>query len=324
MTGNDQQRKGRFGHLVCAGVLLLVCGLILAWAFLRLTMFSGEYLDLSERVFEPAALKAEEYQLRIAVATMISPRDTYVNYKSMVEMIGQQAGKKTVLIIRPTYKDVREALTDGSVNLAFVCTGTYALMHKSRKIELLVQPVFPEGVTYHCAIIVPADSQAKSIEDLRGGSFAFTDPESNTGCFIPRYLLLKHGYRPDKFFAKVVYTGSHDRSILAVASGFVDGAAVDSLVLRGLLKDHPELSQKTKVIWRSEAFGPPPVLVPSGLEQALKDSLQQSLLSFHQSEEGRQLLNNIGVLRFELPRPEAYDSILGLYKSYYERLHQKE
>ena len=26
----------------------------------------------------------------------------------------------------------------------------------------------------------------------------------------------------------------------------------------------------------------------------------------------------------ELPRPETYDSILRLYKSYYEQLHQKE
>jgi len=123
-------------------------------------------------------------------------------------------------------------------------------------VKLLVQPEFEDGLEYRCLLIVPVQSSATKWEDLRGAVMAFTDRESNTGCIVPTAALADLDHTPEAFFKKVVFTGSHDRSIRAVALGAVDAACVDSLVLESNLHQDPSLRPRVKVIWQSEAFGP--------------------------------------------------------------------
>ena len=142
---------------------------------------------------------------------------------------------------------------------------------------------------------------------------AFTDPESNTGCLVPSARLAQMGHDPETFFAKTVFTGSHDRSILAVAVGAVDCAAVDSLVWDSNLRKKPSLAQRVKVVWRSEPFGPPPIVVPASLPEELTESLRHAFLTLHEDEEGRDILEETGIARFVPPRPESYKSATDVY-----------
>ncbi len=143
---------------------------------------------------------------------------------------------------------------------------------------------------------------------------AFTDPESNTGCLVPAATLVNQGDNPKSFFKKIVFTGSHDRSILAVALSVVDAAAIDSLVWESKLREDPSLAEKVKVIWRSEVFGPPPIVVPAGGDAALAKSLQEALLGLDKDDEGRDILSGLGIKRFVRPRPECYQSAVELYR----------
>lgn len=143
---------------------------------------------------------------------------------------------------------------------------------------------------------------------------AYTDPESNTGCLVPRAVLIKQGYEPVDFFGKVIFTGSHDRSVQAVASGLVDAAAVDSLVFYPMTEKDPSLLEKVRVVWTSEPFGPPAIVVPTNLDPALKAALRQALFSFHETKEGSEVLSAMGIERFSPPRKADYDSAYALFK----------
>ena len=66
-------------------------------------------------------------------------------------------------------------------------------------------------------IIVPADSKAQSLLDLRGKRFASCDIISQTGWIYPAIWLLQHGENPREFFAEHIICGSHDRALRAVA-----------------------------------------------------------------------------------------------------------
>ena len=83
---------------------------------------------------------------------------------------------------------------------------------------------------YHSYFIVNTNSSIQSFDALKGKTFAFTDPHSNTGCLVPTYVLAKRGETPDSFFKEAFFNNSHDNSIKAVAQGLSDGAAVDSLI----------------------------------------------------------------------------------------------
>jgi phosphonate transport system substrate-binding protein len=174
--------------------------------------------------------------------------------------------------------------------------------------ELLAAPQVNGETVYYSLLIVPADSLARSMADLRGQVFAFTDPMSNTGRNYPTYLVQQLGSTPEVFFARTFFTYSHDDAIRAVADGLADGAAVDSLVYDFAIARDPALVEKTQVIHRSPPFGIPPVAVSPNLRPQLRAELQGLLLGMADDPEGRQGLRAIGVDRFAPIDDSAYDS----------------
>ena len=303
-----------FRVCLLSGLAVLAAGMGGAWLLLRAGLGTDTEIDLSERIAGGPAEPAPRQTLRMAVVTTFGPRPTYVHHARMVELIGRRVGLASTLVIRPTYREIREALLRRSLDVAIVCTGPYVLMQGTGEVELLVQPELLSPLGYHCAVIVPAASSATSMRDLRGGRFAYSDPESHTGCFVARHRLRSLGQDPDSFFGKTLFTGSHDRSVLAVVSGLAEGAAVHSLVLEAVLQEDPGLADQLRIIWRSERFGPPPVVVPSSSDPVLKAQLRGAFLAFHQTEEGRAILDGLGVARYEDPRPADYAGVIEMYR----------
>ena len=182
-------------------------------------------------------------------------------------------------------------------------------------LEVLAVPDFKEGMQYRCLLIVRADAGINELSGLRGRAFAFTDPESNTGCFVPKWLLKERGFNPETHFSRVVFTKSHDRSIHAVADGIIDGAGVDSLIYYSLIKSDPALKDKIRIIWQSEAFGAPPVVAPTGLREETKDKLKAILFSMPQDPRGREILDGLDIEHFRAPDPNEYDSAYRIWKA---------
>ncbi|NDY42947.1 phosphate/phosphite/phosphonate ABC transporter substrate-binding protein [Dissulfurirhabdus thermomarina] len=242
----------------------------------------------------------------MAVAAMLSPEGNLQAYRDLLQYLGQRMGRPVELVQRRTYLEVNKLVTDGRVDLAFVCTGAYCQAAGEHRMELLVVPQVGSKVTYRALIIVPAASGAKAFRDLEGRVFAFTDPLSNTGYRYPRRVLAEMGRRPGPFFGRTLFTYSHDRSIRAVAEGLADGAAVDEIVFERLAKAEPALAERVRVILRSEEFGIPPVVVPASLPDVEKSRLRRLLLALQDDPEGRKALKALGVDRFVEVDPALY------------------
>ena len=253
-------------------------------------------------------------RLRFAVATMVSAEETFSTYQRLVQRICRDVGRKEAFVLRPSYTKVREALEHGKVDIALVCTGTYVHSLGRKRIKLLVQPEFEEPLEYRCLIIVPAKGTAQTLDDIRGKVMAFTDPESNTGCFVPTATFMNRGENPRTFFSKVVFTGSHDRSILAVSMAVVDAAAIDALIWQSKLREDPSLATKVRIIWQSEVFGPPPIVVPVDGDPVIAKLLQEALLALDKDEQGKEILSEIGIKRFAMPQEESYLSAIKLHR----------
>lgn len=123
------------------------------------------------------------------------------------------------------------------------------------------------------------------------------------------YRLALMGETSESFFSRYIFTYSHEHAIKAVADGLVNGAAVDSLIYDYFAVAEPEQLANTKIITRYGPFGGNPVVVPPGLDPALKKRLQELLLTMHQDPAGQQLLAALGIDRFVLPDDAAYDSV---------------
>lgn len=247
--------------------------------------------------------------LRVAVAAMVSPKESFVYYRELLDFLGEKLNRKYRLVQRKTYREVNELLGKGAIDIAFICSGPYAASKEAYGFELLAAPEIEGSHLYRSYLIVNSSSPYKDLNDLRGKTFAFTDQESNTGRLTPLHWLARLGETPERFFERSVFTYSHDNSILAVAKGLVDGAAVDGLVWERFRRTNPDVTARTRVIKRSEPYGIPPLVASSSLPRSEKETIRKTLLSAHEDPKGRKILTALGIDRFVEPRDEWYDSL---------------
>ena len=159
------------------------------------------------------------------------------------------------------------------------------------------------------------ESPYQHLSDLRGKVFAFTDPDSNTGKLVPTYWLARQGDTPENFFGKIIYTYSHDNSIMAVATSLVDAAAVHEQIWQYFRERDPFHTSKTRIIRKSISFGNPLMVVSRQLPEPLKGSIRDLLVSMHRDTEGKKILVELMIDRFILPEEEWYQPIVAMKKN---------
>lgn len=266
----------------------------------------GGFVDLDELQPLPAPAQDDVQPLKVAIAAVISPQGSAESYAPLLDYLSEKLNRPVERVQRRTYAEVNELLRTGEVDLAFVCTSSYILGKREFGLELLVAPQVTGETTYHADLIVPVNSAAESIEDLRGTVFAFTDPNSFTGRIYPTFLLKQIGETPEGFFSQTFFTYSHDDAIYAVANGMADGASVDSLVLEFAIQRDPGLLERIKVIHTSPPFGMPPVVVRPDINVQLRADLEAILLGMHETADGLAALDALGYNRFVLMSEEDY------------------
>ena len=247
--------------------------------------------------------------LNLCVGSMITPQDGYVYYRQLIDYLAEKL-KMPIQVRDPgNYREVNRLLETGETDVAFVCGGPYIEGRARFGLALIAAPIVHGSATYYSNLIVPAGSPAQSLKDLQGKTFAFTDPQSNSGYLVPVADLAALGASPETFFSSHLFTYAHDRSIRAVAEALVDGAAVDSLIWDFLAVTQPALTARAKVISRRGPFGIPPVVASPHLDAATAGRIREVLLTMHQDPRGRQILQAMLIDRFDLIDDAAYDSI---------------
>lgn len=293
-------------------------------SFIILVVISGcaerqEKANLSIAV-EPD-IRTDDTAIRVAIASVVSPKESYIYYEEMIRYISKKLGGPVRIVQRRSYQEVNDLIKNREIDFAFISSGPYIEGKEEFGMKLLVAPKVHGRTTYNSYIIVPVNSSFMNLPDLRSKRFAFTDPLSNSGKLYPTYRLFLINETPGSFFGKdetgrtnFFYTYSHDNSIIAVAEGLADGAAVDSLVYEYMKNTKPEIISKTRIIEVSPPFGNPPVVVPEDIDPFLEQRLKDIFLNMDKDGEGNNILSKVMIDRFVNINDNAYDSIREMRK----------
>lgn len=218
---------------------------------------------------------------------------------------------------RDRYRDTMDLLQQQKVEFAWICDYPFVMLKK--EVRLMAVAVNEGKPTYRSYLIVPVvDSQTRNIMDLKGGVFAYADPHSNTGYLVPRHEIKRNGGDPADFFKRTFFTWSHRKVIEAVAAGLVQGGNVDSYVWDVLNKVRPEVTAKTRIVWRSPDYGFPPIVASRGVPQAEFAQMQRILLDMKTDPQGRALLGRLRLDGFIQGEPALYDGVAGMMKDFGE------
>lgn len=247
--------------------------------------------------------------IQVGVASMITPVSAVRYYQQVVEYLGSKLGIPAEMVHRTTYDEIDVLLENQEVDLAFICSSPYVLDNEKFGAELLVAPQVDGQVAYHSNIIVHKDSSIEEVEQLKGMTFVFADPKSNSGRLYPTYMLAKRNESPESFFSSYQYSYSHNKSVEIVAKKRADGAAVDSIVYDYMVDNNSPYSEQVRVIHRSPPFGIPPVVVNPDIAPYLKRSLLAIFLEMHNDPEGRAILEAMRIEKFVEVEDSNYDGI---------------
>jgi len=299
----------KYAYLIFFIVLLLISGCV----------NKTEKIDLT--VVQEPGIVLNDSSVKAAIASVVSPKESYEYYDEMITYISQKLGWNIKIIQRRSYLEINDLIKNNEIDFAFVCSGAYIDGKSDFGMKILVAPVVNGNTTYNSFIIVNNNSNYTSLTDLRGKKFAFSDPLSNTGKFYPTYRLYLLHETPESFFGideqgrnNSFFTYSHDNSIIAVAEQIAEGAAVDSLVYEDMKETHPDVIAKTRIIETSPPFGIPPVVVSKDIDPFLENRLRNIFLNMDKDEEGKKILTMVKIERFINLNDSAYDSIREMRK----------
>jgi phosphonate transport system substrate-binding protein len=246
--------------------------------------------------------------LSVAVAAMISPKETFVFYEELFSYISEATDTKIVQKQRKTYKEVNQMLANNEVDLAFICSGAYATGNDGNKMEILVIPVSNGKTFYQAYVIAHVDSDINEFSDFLNKKFAFTDPISHSGKYYAEKRMREMGYNSG-FFQKTFYSYGHDISMQLVSKQIVDGASIKGSVYDYMEKFQPERIKKLKIIEKSEPYGMPPIVVPAGVDADKKEKLRQFFLTMHEDPNAKRILDKLLIDRFVPGDDKDYNSI---------------
>jgi phosphonate transport system substrate-binding protein len=210
---------------------------------------------------------------------------TLARYKQLADVFREKVGVEMRIFTATDYAGTIQALTSGQIHMAQMGASGYsaAWIDSKGNVEPLVSNQEVDGTLgYHSILIVRSDSPFKRLEDLKGRSLAWADPNSTSGYLIPLVSLRAAGIEPEKFFGKTLFSGGHEQSVLGVINGQFDSGftwsskghnagQIRAMVDRKVLK-----MDQFRVVWESP-------LIPNPLVVVRKDmpaDMRRDLLEF--------------------------------------------
>lgn len=217
-------------------------------------------------------------------------------------------GTPVELVKRRTYQEVVGLLLAGQLDAAWICGFPY-VRHADR-LSVLAVPVHRGRPLYQSYLIADASLRVRSLADLRGGTHAFSDPDSNSGCLTTRWLLAGQHQSPGAFFRATFFTYGHRNVVRAVSSGLAESGSVDGYVWETMAETEPMLTSTTDVVARSEWQGFPPVCCLTGARQSTAvRGIEATLLNMADSATGSEILRALRLDGFVPGNPGLYDGI---------------
>ncbi len=221
--------------------------------------------------------------------------------------------RRVEFVSRDSYRETIDLVSQKKLDFAWVSTLPYVYLNRRNYARLLVTPLY-RGRPYYCAyFIVPAtDIKTASLLDLEGKVFAYADAYSNTGYLVPRSTLRRAGKDENHFFRKTFFTWSHRKVVVAITEGLADGGSIDSFVWDTLSVIHPELTQQTRIVTKSEEYGFPPIVVGSSISKQDSATMRGVLLDMSSDADGLALLKRLNIDGFIPGDVKLYEKVARL------------
>jgi phosphonate transport system substrate-binding protein len=237
--------------------------------------------------------KAKYPELTFAVVPAENASGVTERWAPFMDYLSKELGVKVTLRIANDYAAVIEGQRAGNIHIASYGSASFARARLTGvKTDAFANDINLDGSTgYYSVFFVKASSPYKKVEDLKGKNLGLVDPNSTSGNNVPRFELNKMGVGDaETYFGKVVFTGSHENAMLALAQGTVEVAAnqwtndndstLAQMLTKGMLKNadgSPMKKEDFRIVHTSAPIVNGPYAYGSDLPDDLKAAIAKAV-----------------------------------------------
>jgi len=254
--------------------------------------------------------------LRVSAIPDEAPTELQRKFKPLGDYLQKATGMPVQFTPVTDYAAVVEGLATNKIDMAWLGGFTFvqARIRTNGQAVPIVQRA--EDEVFTSKFIVPTDSKAKSLADLKGSTFAFGAPSSTSGSLMPRYFLLQAGIDPDKDFKTVAFSGAHDATVAFVAAGRAEAGALNASVWDKLVETKNPNSAKVRVLATTPTYYDYNWTVRPGLDAATTKKIADAFLKLDAANpEHKELLALQRASKFIPTKASNYDGIEAAAKS---------
>jgi len=246
---------------------------------------------------DPVKIKS----ITLGLVSATSQKEIEARFQNFVRYVARQLGAGTSIegkvVIVPSALQMAKLLEEKKIDFYMESPYPTYLINKQGAAVLLLRRWKSGMAEYRGLIFSKKDSETSRLEQLRGKMIAFEDPGSTSGYFLPKVLLLKKGFtlmEKPGLDAKVspkeigyVFASSNVNVVNLVLSDRVAAGAFSN-------DDYGVLDEKRRanvtILAQTDLFPRHLVSVRKDLDPTVRNRLKEILLSMHQDDEGRTIM----------------------------------
>jgi phosphonate transport system substrate-binding protein len=256
-----------------------------------------------------AALAQTGGVFRITAIPDEAPTELAKKAAPLVAYLEKQLGQKVEFTPVSDYAAAVEVLVNKKVDLAWFGGFTFvqANVRSGGKMLPLIQREEDEKFR---SVFISADPSVKTLVDLKGKDLSFGSQSSTSGHLMPRHFLSLQGLNAEKDFRRVAYSGAHDATIAAVASGKVAGGALNISVWQKFVDEKKVDPAQVRVIYTTPPYYDYNWTVHADLPVATREKLIAAFLALTPGNpEADEILKLQRATRFVRSTPKNYSGI---------------
>ena len=246
--------------------------------------------------------------LKVSAIPDEAPTELQRKFKPLGAYLEQELGMPVQFVPVSDYAAVVEGIAADRVDLAWL--GGFTFVQTRLKTGNAIPLVQREQDEKFTSKFISADANVKSLQDLKGKTFAFGSVSSTSGSLMPRYFMQKDGIVPEQFFSRVAFSGAHDATVAWVQAGKVDAGVLNASVWDKLVAAGKVDTSKVHVFATTPTYYDYNWTVRGTLDPALTAKIKAAFLALDPANpQHKAILDLQAASRFIETRPENYTGI---------------
>ena len=268
-----------------------------------------------------AKLGTEDNPIKLYFTPSVDAETITTNSVHFIKFLEKETGYIFKTAVPASYVSVVESFGSERADIAMMNSFAYIMANEKYGATARFRVLRYGHDYYQGQIITHVDNNINSIKDLRGKSFAFTDPSSTSGYMYPLKILRDANIS----LGNIIFGVKHDNVVTMVYQKQVMAGATyySAPSSSGQIRDarirvktqFPDIEEKVKIIKITEKIPNDPIVFRKNLPKEIIRKFDIAVIKFLSTDQGKKVFNNIYSVDGLVKTTDAdYDSLRKIIK----------